>query len=424
MPLEDFRPMMERCSSCSYCKWIPQDKIQSQRFAEGCPSVAFSHFNTYSARGRFQLSISLLEGRSTYSQQVMDVIHQCTTCGSCDVSDKICRYNLEPLQHNLELKARAIEDGNILPAQQEMMQTLKKENTMMPGQLKKDRGDWAEGLNVKRLPKEKAKVLFFAGCRYSYDQDLWDFARSAVNILVNAGIDLGIYGAAENCCGSRAYQMGFREESNRCAMNNIKAWQHAGVKTIVTPCSDCYYAFKRLYPELGADIEVLHTVEYIERLIQQGKIKFTNVVPLTVTYHDPCHLGRQGEPYVAWEGKEKKIHNQIAVWEPARPRYNGTEGIYDAPRNILASIPGVRLVEMERIREYAWCCGAGSGCDQVFPEFSAWTAGERIAEANATGAEAIVTACPWCERNFINATTKDGNKMEVLDIIELVQRAL
>ena len=198
----------------------------------------------------------------------------------------------------------------------------------------------------------------------------------------------------------------------------------SGVKTIVTPCSDCYHALKVQYAKLGMEIEVLHTVEFIDRLIAEGRIKFTKSVPKTVTYHDPCHLGRQGEPYVAWDGKEKKILNQVHTWEPKRPRNNGNHGIYDAPRRVLASIPGLELVEMERIREYAWCCGAGGGCSETYPEYSAWTAGERITEANSTGAEALVTACPWCESSFAKAVDEHGKGIQVLDIIELVKQAL
>jgi Fe-S oxidoreductase len=218
--------------------------------------------------------------------------------------------------------------------------------------------------------------------------------------------------------------MGFREEYTDRAADNIKAFETAGVKTIVTPCSDCYHALKRQYPKSGSQVEVLHMVEYLDRLIQEGKIKFTKSVPMTVTYHDPCHLGRLGESFTPWEGKEKKILNQVHTWEPRRPRYTGAFGIYDAPRNIINSIPGVELVEMERIREYSWCCGAGGGCSDTLPEFSSWTAGERLTEANATGADAIVSACPWCTNNFANAVDENGNKMQVLDIIELVQKAM
>jgi len=193
---------------------------------------------------------------------------------------------------------------------------------------------------------------------------------------------------------------------------------------VVTSCADCYHAFKRLYPSLGFKLKVVHTVEFINRLIREGKIKLTKAVPLKVTYHDPCHLGRQGEPYVPWNGVEKKIRGQLVVHEPRKPRYNGANGVYVPPREVLKSIPGLELVEMERIREFAWCCGAGGGVREAYPEFSSWVAKERIEEAKSTGAQAIVTACPWCERSLIDAVSIDGQKMKVYDIVELVQQAI
>ncbi len=137
-------------------------------------------------------------------------------------------------------------------------------------------------------------------------------ARTAVSLLAKAGVDIGIMGADEVCCGQRAYDTGYRQEFSDCAEKNISAWKKAGVKTIVTSCADCYHAFKRLYPQMGSQFEVLHTVEYLDRLIKKGKIKLTKKVPLKVTYHDPCYLGRHGEPYVPWEGKEKKL--RIKSW--------------------------------------------------------------------------------------------------------------
>jgi Fe-S oxidoreductase len=424
MALEDYRPDQERCSYCSYCKWIPQDKIQSWRFAKGCPSIAYSNFNAYSARGRFAVARSLLSGWSDYTDKVLDIIYKDLGCGLCDVSDKICRYNLEPLGNILELKTQAVTDGQLLLQHMPIIDNLKKEDTMMLGKVRADRNKWAAGLDVKDLTEEKAEVAFFAGCRYSYDEELQKIPRTAVTLLKQAGVDVGIMGANESCCGGRAYQIGYRGEFVKFAEHTIEAWKNAGVKTVVTSCSDGYYTFKRLYPELGSKVEVLHTVEYVERLIEQGKIKLKKPIPMTVTYHDPCHLGRQGEPYVPWEGKEKKILNQVVIHEPRKPRYNGAWGIYDPPRNILKSIPKLQLVEMERIREYSWCCGAGGGCIDAYPDFSAWTAGERIEEAKATGAEAIVTACPWCERSFIDAVNADGKKMKVFDVIELVQQSM
>ena len=423
MALEDYKVDMERCSQCSYCKWIPFDQVKSWRFARGCPSIAYNNFLSYSARGRYAVALSLLNGQSQYSERVKDVVYKCTTCGSCDVSDKICRYNLEPLEMIHELKFRLVEDGQVLPKHTEIIEHVRKENNMMMKSAA-SRGDWAKGLDVKLVPDEKAEVLFHAGCRFSYDEELQETARAAVTILKNAGVDVGIMGENESCCGGRVYDMGYKDEFTRLAENTIKAWNEAGIKTVVTPCAEGYHTFLRLYPKLGAKFEVLHTVQYFDRLIKEGKIKFTKNIPMRVTYHDPCHLGRRGEPYVPWDGKEKKVKNQIVVYEPKKPRYNGAWGVYEPPRDVLKSIPGVELVEMERNREYAWCCGAGGGTRETYPDFSSWTAAERIEEAQATGAEAIVTACSWCEANFRDAVKASGVKMKVLDITDLVKQAI
>ena len=424
MALNDFRPMEERCSNCLGCKWIPFDKVKSQRYGENCPSISWGNFNTYSARGRFELGLALLTKDADLSPATTDIIHACTSCGSCDVACKVSRYNLEPLDHNIELKAYAVEQGKLLPGQAEIIDSLKKEKTMIRGNKKAARGAWAEGLGLKDLTKEKADVLFFPGCKSSYDEKFTKNARASVRILKKAGVDMGYLGAADMCCAGRALQMGFKDAFNASAAANIKAIEASGAKIIVTPCSDCYHAFKRQYPKLGLKVEVIHVVEYLDRLIKEGKLAFTKKVPMQVTYHDPCHLGRLGEPFVAWEGKEKKIFNQIHTWEPRRPRFNGAYGIYDAPRDVIGSIPGVELVEMERIREYSWCCGAGSVCNETNPEFSAWTAAERVTEANSTGASALVTACPWCESNFRGTKDENGRTIEVLDIVELVEMAL
>jgi heterodisulfide reductase subunit D len=423
MALEDFAAEMDRCSSCSYCKWIPFDQIKSWRFANNCPSIAYHNFNSYSARGRYLVARSLLNEQSEYSDTVRQIVFTCLTCGSCDVSCKVCRYNLEPLSMVRELKFSAVEAGQYPDEHREVIEGLRKEGNTM-GATRRDRGTWAESLPVKHIPVEKANVLFHAGCRICYDNELQKNARAAIDILLGAGVDLGILGENELCCGGRIYSMGYRDDFTRFAKSNMATWAKAGVETVVTSCSDCYHAFKRLYPELGSKVEVLHTVEYIDRLVKENQLTFRREVPLTVTYHDPCHLGRQGEPYIPWSGVEKKIKSQIVAYEPEKPRYNGAWGIYDPPRDILKRIPGLDLVEMERIREYSWCCGAGGGVREAYPEFSYWTAAERITEAQATGAEALVTACPWCERNFLDALGGHEDDMKVLDIIELVQQGL
>jgi Fe-S oxidoreductase len=423
MALEDYRDDCTACSRCSYCKWIPFDQIKSARFARACPSIEYNNFQAYSLGGRLAIALSLLEGRIGYNDQLKDIVWKCQMGGACDVSDKICRYNIRGLEVMREMRFKLVDDGQTLPQHRPYIDNLHKEGNMMmqPGV---NRGKWADGLDVKNLTQEKAAVVFHAGCRYSYDKELQNTARAAVIMLRNAGVDIGIMGDNESCCGGRAYQWGYREELSQFASKNARAWADAGVKTVVTPCAEGYYAFKRLYPEIGFTFEVVHIVEYLNRLIKEGKLKLTRTVPLTVTYHDPCHLGRLGEPYVHWQGNRVKVYGQIPVWKPSRPRYNGAWGVYDAPRDVLKSIPGLTLVEMERIREYAWCCGAGGGVLEAYPDFAAWTAAERLTEAKATGAEAIVSACPWGEGNFADTVKSQNEKMKVYDIVDLVQMAL
>lgn len=424
MSLEQHLAESERCSQCSYCKWIPLDQIKSLRFANGCPSIAYNNFNSYSARGRYLVAQSLLTGRSDYTDRVLDIVYKCVTCGNCDVSCKVCRYNMEPLEMIHDLRFKLVEDGQLLPQHILYIDHLRKEDNMLL-KPRVERGKWAEGLDVKRINTEPAEVLFHAGCRFSYDEGLWDKARTAVTLLRDAGVNIGILGADESCCTGRVFNMGYKGEFTKFGENNLEAWKTSGVKTIVTSCGDCYHAFKRLYPEyLGSKFEVLHTTEYLERLLKEGRIKPSKNIPLKITYHDPCHLGRQGEKYIPWQGQEKKIKNQIVIYEPGKPRYNGAGGIYDAPRNVLKSIPGLELVEMERIREYSWCCGSGGGVKEAYPEFSNWTASERIEEARSTGAEAIVSACGWCERNFSDSIVIRGEKMKVFDVAELLKRSI
>jgi Fe-S oxidoreductase len=423
MALEDYRDDCTDCSRCSYCKWIPLDHIKSARFARACPSIEYCGFQAYSLAGRLSVGLSLLEGRIGYNDNLKDIVWKCQMDGACDISDKICRYNIRGLEVMREMRFKLVEDGQTLPQHKPYIDSLRKERNMLmkPGV---NRGKWADGLDVKDLTEEKAAVVFHAGCRYSYDRGLQKTARAAVTMLRNAGVDIGIMGEKESCCGGRAYQWGYGKELKAFARRNARAWTDAGVKTVVTPCAECYYTFKRLYPETGFSFEVVHVVEYINRLIKRGKIKLSRSVPLAVAYHDPCHLGRLGEPYVPWQGRREKIYGQIPVWKPSRPRYTGARGVYDAPRNVLNSIPGLELVEMERIREYAWCCGAGGGVLEAYPDFAAWTAAERLTEAKATGAEAIVSACPWCEKNFADTVKTQDEKFKVYDVIDLVHMAL
>ncbi len=422
MALDDYRNDMEMCCRCSICKFVPLEKLKEIQHSYVCPSIARYNFHTYAGGGRMGMGIAMLEKELEYDDKLLEVIYNCQMCGACDIS---CKYamDMEVLEPINEIRIKCVEEGHTVPALDGVIKGLRKQGTMIPG-AKAGRGEWAKGLDVKDITKQKAKVIYHAGCRVCYDKDMWKVAIATVKLLKKAGVDLGIAGENELCCGGRAYQMGYKEELLNQARQNMALIKKSGAEILVTGCADCYYAFKVLYDkfDLKGDLEVLHTTEYLARLIKEGKLKPTRKVNIKVTYHDPCHLGRLGEPYIHWEGKPVPGH--IRIFDPPKEFRRGTYGVYEPPRDVLKSIPGLKLVEMDRIKEYAWCCGAGGGVKETNPEFAKWTARERIDEAESTGAEAIVTACPGCEQNFSDTIKENGSSLKVYDVVELLEKAV
>ena len=422
MALEDYRSDMETCRRCSACKFIPLERVEGFQHVNVCPSIARYKFHTYSGGGRMVFAVAMLEKRIDYSDKLLEVVYNCQMCGACDIS---CKYamDMEVLEPINEVRIRCVEDGHTVPALDGVINSLRKQGTMVPGS-KARRGEWAKGLDVKDVTKQKAKVVYHAGCRTCYDKNMWKVAKDTVALLQKAGIDVGIAGENEPCCGSRAYQPGYKEDFLKQARQSTALLEKSGAEILVTGCADCYYAFKVLYDKFGmkGKLEVLHTTEYLDRLIKEGKLKPKKEIAMKVTYHDPCHLGRLGEPYIHWEGKP--IPGHIRIFDPPKEFRRGTYGIYEPPRNVLKSIPGLKLAEMDRIKEYAWCCGAGGGVKESNPEFAKWTAKERIEEAESTGAEALVTACPGCEQNFDDTIKANGSSLKVYDVVELLKKAI
>jgi Fe-S oxidoreductase len=422
MSLEDYRTDMETCRRCSPCKFMPLEKVTGFDNINVCPSISKYEFHSYSGGGRMVMGTALLENRLDYTPKLIEVVYNCQMCGACDTS---CKYSMdmEVIEPINEIRISCVESGHTNPALERVINNLRKKGTMVPG-AKARRGDWAKGLDLKDFTREKVDVIYHVGCQTSFNPDMWKLAQGTAKLLKKAGVNFGIGGANELCCGGRAYQMGYKADFLKQAEANLEAIRKSGAKTLVTGCAEGYFTFKVLYDKynLKGKLEVLHTSEYMARLIQEGKLKPTKKVEMTVTYHDPCHLGRQGEPYIHWKGKE--IIGQVRTFDPPKEYRRGTYGIYEPPRDVLKSITGLKLVEMDRIKEYSWCCGAGGGVGEFNPEFSMWTALERIKEAENTGASAIVTACPWCIKNFNEAIAQKGSNLKVFDVIELLGKAI
>ena len=424
MALEEYKHDMLRCTRCSYCKWIPWEDFRKTDFIKNCPSVSRYNWHAYSAGGKFNMALSLLEGRIDYSDALLDAVYRCQMDGACDVACKSVQ-DIEPLQCMQELRISCVEGGHTIPAHASIIDHLRKEDNMMQCS-KRNRGKWAEGLDIKEITREKAEVYFHAGCQSCYEEEMWPVTRAGLTLLRDAGVDIGILGDSEVCCGGRAYELGYKDELDRYATRLGKTLKTAGVKRVVTPCAHCYQAMKVLYEKINKNLglEILHITQYLHRLIKEGRIKLNRKVPLTVTYHDPCHLGRLSEPWIHWKGKEVKVLGQMIIHDPPKKFRRGANGVYDIPREILQSMPGLDFVEMPRIRDYGWCCGAGGGVKEAYPDFAIWTAAERIREAQSVGAEAIVSACPSCSRNFRDTVKETGEEIKILDIIELVRESV
>ncbi len=422
MALEDYRGDVEMCCRCSACKHIPLQMVKGVEHSYACPSIAKYNFHAYSGGGRLLIAKEMLNSGFQYTDKLLDIVYNCQMCGACDIS---CKYamDMEVLEPIFEFRIKCVEGGHTTPALDKVISSLRKQGAMVPG-AKAKRGEWAKGLGLKDFTKQKTKVVYHVGCLTSYDKNYQKLAKATVKILKKAGVDFGIGYENESCCGGRAYQMGYKDDFLRQAKRNMGLFKKSGVETVVTACADGYHAFKVLYDKynLKGDLEVMHITEYLARLIKEGKLKLKKEVNLTVTYHDPCYLGRLGEPWIHWEGK--KIPGYKFVFDPPKVYRRGTHGVYEPPREVLRSIPGVKLFEMDRIREYAWCCGAGGGVNESNPNFARWTAQKRVEEAESTGVEAIVTACPWCEKNFNQAIKESGSSLKVYDIVELLEKTI
>ena len=420
MSLEQYQDHMAMCMRCSCCKFIPMQRVQGDKYTYVCPSITKYNFHSYSGGGRLNIALAMLKNGFKYSDKLLDIVYNCQMCGACGVS---CNYNMdmEVMEPINEFRMKCVEAGKTNPALEKVITRLRKEGSMVP--VKGKRGDWASGLNLKNAAKEKVDILYHVGCLTSYDKDMQRLAKATVKILQKADVNFGIAGDNETCCGGRAYQMGYEQDFLNQAKKNMAMINKASVKTVVTSCADGYQAFKVLYDKfnLKGDLEVLHISEFVDRLIKDGKLKPQKKVDMAITYHDPCHLGRLGEPWIHWEGKRL---SKSFVFDPPKEYRRGTHGIYEPPRDVLKSIPGIKFTEMTRIKEYAWCCGAGGGVNESNPQFAQWTAQERIEEAESTGAEAIVTACPWCEKTFNETVKGNGSSLKVYDIVELVEKAI
>ncbi|MCP4761569.1 MAG: (Fe-S)-binding protein [archaeon] len=417
--LEDFKGDVSQCLRCSMCKWIPQVQIKSKEFASTCPSIDCFNFHGYSGGGRLILALAILSNRLDMDEDVIDNIYKCTECGACDVA---CKYlnNLSPLEVIQALREKAVDLGvGPIPAQKSyILNILEKHNPY--GEPHEKRFDWLPD-DIKIT--QGAELVYFVGCTSSYRRK--ELAIATARILNIAGIDFDLMGMDEFCCGSPQLRVGDKENFNPIASHNIEKLKKRGIKEVIFSCAGCYTTFKVEYPKIQKfSFKVTHSTEIFNRLLKNGKLKIRKNIDLKVTYHDPCHLGRGSEREKKWYGINVKPRPFVTVEVPPKPLRRGTYGIYEPPREVIQQIPGLEFIEMERIKEYSYCCGAGGGVKSAYPEFALFTSENRIKEAKKTGADAILTACPFCVTNLQDGIDSTHENLECYDICEILLKAL
>ena len=320
-------------------------------------------------------------------------IWRCTTCGRCPQQ---CPRDVKQIESGVALRRIATEYGVFPTAARPIRAvrgSLMGEGNPM-NEARKNRANWAEGLSVKTFT-EGMEILYFPGCYLCYDPRLKKVARATAEILNRAGVDFGILGAKENCCGESIRKTGDEEVFKRLAKENIKTFIDHGVKKILVSSPHCYHTFKNEYPEFRVNFEVVHISQYLFELIHKGALELKKEYAKKVTYHDPCYMGR---------------HN----------------GIYDEPREVLKKVPGLDLIEMPESRIDSLCCGGGGGRiwmetlkGERFSDF-------RLEQAIAVGAEVLVTSCPYCIANFEDSRSTIGvaDNIVIKDITEIIQEAI
>ncbi|AKB27326.1 CoB--CoM heterodisulfide reductase 2 iron-sulfur subunit D [Methanosarcina siciliae T4/M] len=391
---------LDSCTRCGECvKWCPTYAASGQKPGLA-PRDKILRWRQYMNKS-YGLKAKIFgptEIPQSELEEFKDDVHGCTTCGICGT---VCESGINTVELWEALRANLVKQGIGPYGKQSMFPKLVNQYNNPYLAAPEDRLKWIPD-DVKIA--EKANILYFGGCTAELRQT--KLAVATARVLNKLGIEFTMLGEEEWCCGSamiRTGQAHIEDIARRVAAHNVEAIKAKGATKVLYACAGCFRASKVDWPrQIGEELpfEVVHITEFLADLIKKDKIKWEKSIDKTVTYHDPCHLGRH-------------------------------VGVYDAPRYVLEHIPGVKFVEMGRVKEFQRCCGAGGGVKAGIPDLALGVAESRVEDALATNADILSSACPFCKRNLQDGTAslKDKNtpgaeKLEVEDIIVLVAEAL
>ena len=320
-------------------------------------------------------------------------IWRCTTCGRCPQQ---CPRDVRQIDSGVALRRIATEYGvfptSVKPIRSISASLVGEGNPL--NEERKNRAKWAEGLGVAEF-NEEMELLYFPGCYLAFDPRLKKVARATAAILQKAGVEFGILGSKENCCGESIRKTGDEALFRRLAKENIKTFIDHGVKKILVSSPHCYHTFKNEYPDFRVNFEIVHISQFIHELIAEGRLEIKKEYAKKVAYHDPCYLGR---------------HN----------------GVYDEPRAARQKAPGLELLELPDSRQDSLCCGGGGGRIWMETPKGERFCDIRVQQALDQGAQVLVTACPYCISNFEDSklTLDVVDDIEIKDLTEIIQEVI
>lgn len=364
-----------KCNRCGFC--LPN-----------CPVYNVRKKESASPRGRNAMTRAVIEKRLAWSWDIEKAIFSCLGCGACTVA---CFPSVDTKDIVLKDRETLVGEGLYPEIANHLARSIEK-NHNISDEDNEERADWREIL--KDIPenafeKAHASVIYFVGCVASFFPMAQKIPADMATIMERAGIDFTILGGEEWCCGYPLVGAGMPEKMTSLREHNLKKVREVGAEKVVFTCPSCYHTWKSWYE---TDMEVLSAGEFLEQLILNNRLSL-KAVNATVTYHDPCDLGRFG-------------------------------GIFDPPRNVIKAIPGIRLVELPNNREMSVCCGGGGNVEMVDPELSGEVAQMKIEEIRETGADMVVSSCQQCLRTIATRARRRGIDLVVKDLTDLVAGAL
>jgi heterodisulfide reductase subunit D len=367
-----------------------------------CPAVNASQEGKLSALYRMKGLKQILKGRTSLLHKLLgkkelspeewkaysETVYRCTLCGNCQ---EVCPVGIHLKDLWLSLRQDVFHSKYHADKVEKIRDNLEESHNVF-AEDNEERADWVE--DVSDAPehgflKEKAEVVYFTGCVAAYFPLAQKIPVALAEVLDASGVDFTLLGEEEWCCGFPLLGAGLKDMLEPLVRHNLEAVRKKGAKKAVFACPSCYQMWREHYPR---EVEIAHASEFLMDLVKKGQVPL-KTLDVTVTYHDPCDLGRGAR-------------------------------VFDAPREVIRSIPGVRLVELPRNRENCQCCGGGGNLEMMDPKLSSEIAKKKIEEALGTGAKAIVTSCQQCVRTMTTYAKRNKVSIDVMDITQLVRKAL